>query len=69
MSAHLPPPPDVGTLLHLVRLARLALDELQSRPQPIPAAVERALTTFYQLSDYHGIAPADAPHIPDDGLI
>ena len=64
------PMPSMDSLLQLVGLAKRVLDALpkDARPQ-LPPDVQRALTQFYDLSDYHGIAPADAPHIPDDGKI
>lgn len=69
MTPRPPEPIDESTLLALVRLARRVLDRLQATPEPMPPDIEKALRTFYDLTDYHGIAPADAPHIPDDGLI
>lgn len=68
MTAHIPKPPDPETLLAMVRLARRVLDALP-KGEVVPRVVQRELATFYNLTDYHGIAPSDAPHIPDDGLI
>lgn len=63
-----PAPPDMRTLLHMVRLARQVIEALP-KDRPVPREVEHALSQFYSLADYHSIAPADAPQINDDGMI
>ena len=63
-----PHAPDPSTLLALVQFARRVLDKWPE-DRPVPKEVEAALSCFYNLTDYHGIAPADAPHIPNDGMI
>lgn len=68
MSAPPPKDPDPATLLAMVRLARRALDVVVAERE-VPSEVKSALSRFYDLTDYHGIAPADAPHIPDDGQL
>jgi hypothetical protein len=62
-----PPVPTLTTLLTLVTLAHRVLKTLP--PATVPPAARPALKKFYNLAAYHGIAPDDAPHIPDDGRI
>ena len=50
------------------RLARRVLDVIVAQ-RVAPKEVESALSLFCDLTDYHGIASGDAPHIPDDGKI
>ena len=69
MSALPPKAPDPATLLAMVRLAKRVLDVVTAERTAVPSEVQRALSRFYDLTDYHGIAPDDAPHIPDDGKI
>lgn len=64
-----PPPIDLAMAVALLRKARRVLDTLEALHVPVPRDVAHALQTFYDLTDYHGIAPDDAPHIPDDGQI
>lgn len=59
--------PSIADLFHLVRLARTVLDSLSPSAASLPPDAQQALRRFYDLSDYHGIAPSSAPHIPNDG--
>lgn len=59
-----PPVPTLTTLLTMVTLAHQVFDRLPPSAVNIPA-----LKQFYDLSKYHGLAPKNAPHIPDDGRI
>ena len=68
MSPRATEPIDLTTAIHLLQVARGVLQKIP-KSVPLPPDAVRALSTFYQLADYHGIAPADAPHIPDDGTI
>lgn len=68
MSAPVVKAPDSATLLAMVRLARRVLDVVAAE-RGVPPEVKTALSRFYDLTDYHGIAPGDAPHIPDDKQI
>lgn len=68
MSAPRPKVADAATLLVMVRLARRVLDVVVGE-RGVPSEVKSALSRFYDLTDYHGIPPGDAPHIPDNGDI
>lgn len=61
--------PSIADLAHLVRLAHTVLDNLPPAAANMPPEAKAALTRFYDLSAYHGLAPKNAPHIPDDGRI
>lgn len=61
-------PPSADTLLALVRIARAVL-EAWPHDRPVPPNLVKPLFTFYDLTNCHGIAPLEAPHIPDDGQI
>lgn len=60
--------PSVADLLKIIGIARQVLDALPPAAVNMPPEAKAALTQFYDLSDYHGIAPDSAPHIPDTGL-
>ena len=64
-----PPRPSIADLYHMVRLAKKVLNALPPAAANLPPDAQRALRRFYDLTDYHGVAPDDAPHIPDDGRI
>lgn len=61
--------PTKDQLLTLVGLARTVLDALPPTAANMPGDAKKALKLFYDLSEYHGLAPKSAPHIPDDGKI
>lgn len=63
------PVPTLTTLLTMVTLAHKVLAALPPAAVNVPPEARQALKKFYDLSTYHGLAPKNAPHIPDDGTI
>lgn len=61
--------PTLTTLLTMVTLAHKVLAALPPAAVNVPPEARQAMKKFFDLSKYHGLAPKDAPHIPDDGKI
>lgn len=69
MTAPDAPVPTLTTLLTMVTLAHKVLAALPPAAVNIPPEARTALKKFYDLSDHHGLAPKNAPHIKNDGKI
>lgn len=63
--------PSYADILKFAQLAMKVLDAVKAANGhlELPPDAQKELKHVYDLADYHGIAPADAPHIPDDNTI